>query len=77
MYLLQVSQLERAQAKLEEQQAVLEKITTLVEMVVSKTAQFDQLDVRLKSLELSLMGQQHKLQMIGVYKNRFSCPNMR
>ena len=68
VFVTQVSQLERAQEKLEEQQAVLEKITTLVEMVVSKTAQFDQLDVRLKSLELSLMGQQHKLQMIGMYK---------
>lgn len=64
--LVKVSQLERGQRQLEQQQAVFDKINSLVEVVVSKTSQFDQLDIRLKSLELSLMGQQHKLQMIGM-----------
>ena len=47
------------------QQDVFENINKLIEVVVSKSSQFDQLDIRLKSLELSLMGQQNKLRQIG------------
>ena len=66
--LVKISQIEETQKQLVEKNAILDKISNLVQVVIKSTGKFEQLEQRVAELEQSVNNQVNRISDLGTVK---------